>query len=433
MQVHKPFKLIVPTYIYNRINNEISRNKNAYYFIIDYMINYTNQDKRNKDGYININCNEMQAVIKRKPYSYIKTLEKCELLECNNVYKIGVHKQMYRINPSIILDFNTVDVHSTDTLFKPLLKYYRNKKTHYNLLEPYLAEMKNKLMNIEFDYNAAFKWIDSVADDKKRISYYSAVLRLQDNRQRYFKRNKTNNRLDTNLTNLKKDLRNFLIGDFVQIDLKNSQPLLLSILIKQLLNTNTILMFQKIKKNIIQNIGIKSFNTLSKIRKNQDFSKNANYCLYDWTISGQFYERMEKEFNYKFCRNEIKELMFKVLFSKNLCRNEKAVFEPYKKEKELFAKIFPYEYEVIKLLKEKNHEYLSILLQKIESNIFIDTIAPRLVENGIIPLTIHDSVIVEVEHKEKALNIIHNSFVEVVGIVPSFSIEKLNITNIKST
>ena len=44
------------------------------------------------------------------------------------------------------------------------------------------------------------------------------------------------------------------------------------------------------------------------------------------------------------------------------------------------------------------------------------------VENGIIPITIHDAVLIELKHKETALKLMSKVFMEQLGVVPSFRI-----------
>lgn len=64
-------------------------------------------------------------------------------------------------------------------------------------------------------------------------------------------------------------------------------------------------------------------------------------------------------------------------------------------------------------------------MQNLESYIFIDVIAKKLVEAGIIPLTIHDSIIVRSEQANNALEIIEEVFRSNFDCVPTFHIKKL--------
>ena len=103
-----------------------------------------------------------------------------------------------------------------------------------------------------------------------------------------------------------------------------------------------------------------------------------------------------------------------------------------KVREQVFKTVYPLIYEITKTLKDgdrygENESYknLSISLQQLESFIFIDVIAKELCENGIIPLTIHDSFIVSKDEAEKAKNIACKVFKTIFGVVPSFSVEAL--------
>jgi hypothetical protein len=76
-------------------------------------------------------------------------------------------------------------------------------------------------------------------------------------------------------------------------------------------------------------------------------------------------------------------------------------------------------------LKVKDHRALSIYLQKLESYLFIDCIAKELINEGIIPYTIHDSVIVKKKDEAKTIEIMNRGFISQIGFVPTFSIEDI--------
>ena len=65
----------------------------------------------------------------------------------------------------------------------------------------------------------------------------------------------------------------------------------------------------------------------------------------------------------------------------------------------------------------------------VESYLFIDCIAKELVNNGIVPFTIHDSVIVKAEHQLKTIDIMNEVFMKQIGVTPSFKVENLNPSN----
>jgi len=87
--------------------------------------------------------------------------------------------------------------------------------------------------------------------------------------------------------------------------------------------------------------------------------------------------------------------------------------------------VCPFLAEVIVMLKKKKHNQLAIYLQRVESYVFIDDIARALFDTGILPATIHDSVLVKREHEQKAIEIISSVFMRHFGIVPTLEMEYL--------
>jgi hypothetical protein len=309
--------------------------------------------------------------------------------------------------------------------------------------------MKNKLMNLQFDYDAAKIYISKIPDIKKRLAYLMQIEALADKRLRYFARNKTNNRLYTNVTNLKKELREFIIGDFVNIDLKNSQPFFLGQLLIYLnelaanlyfrdinrdlrnINNNTILCSSFLKFDLVKVFGIKVIKSISKIHQKQKNSNLVNLKEFtDCVNAGNLYEYVGNYFDGKYKRDEIKDMMFAILFSQNIEYKNHIKIIPYEKEKKVFAEVFPIVAEIVKILKEGKfnsgkYKKLPILLQKIESYNFIDCIAKELVNAGIVPITIHDSVIVERVHEVRTIEIINNVFTKYFGILPTLKVSSI--------
>lgn len=442
MRINKPYSLFVPAAAVEMINSKVKRSRENYFYILHYLITKPIHNRRFENGFVPINCREIQRIISNDPKTYLKTLEKYELIQSDNLYSRGNKSLYYLINPAILTNTNIVEVKPGCSLYCSLWTQKKNERTNDSKLEPYLKEMRKAFMNMSFDYEAALKLISSVSDNVKRNSYKIAMLQLIDPRERYFKRNLTNNRLDTNLTNLKKDLRQFIKGDFVSIDLVNSQPFFLFLLIdvfgqKDLLtlNCNTILtdnlrdipLCSEIKlKSIVKRFGLQQIKECAKSRKINEMAFFTNLTKYkNWTCSGLFYDNFIKHFANKYDRDAIKKIMFAVLFSQNEIHSHYRRSVPYEKEKKLFAEVFPVISEITTILKRKDHSSLAIYLQRVEAEIFIDNIAKRLCENGIVPLTIHDSVIVETKYQSKALQIMQGVFLEAFGIVPQFKVETL--------
>jgi hypothetical protein len=442
MKTNRPYLLFVPTAVHDTICRHVRRNKENYFFIIHYILTKPVHDKNCKDDYVNINKKKVSAIINSNPYNYIKLLEKYELIESDEDFKPGIKSKHYRLKPEIKIDTNFVLVTYEQPIYKALTRRHKNRATNYSRLPSYLNEMRKAFMKITFDYAAAYKWIDGVTDFKKRLSYTIAMKQIQDPRERYFKRNRTNGRLDTNLTNLKKHLKGFIVGDFVQIDLSNSQPFLFFCLIDFLAkNISDLSLIEQTHinkpqapayclifdiKNIAKTFGIATIKDIAKIRKKDEISFNTNLSKYkDWTLNGVLYENMAKFYNNEMGREDMKKLMWPLLFSDNFNYEGRRRYIPYEKEKKVFAGVFPFIYEIIVALKRKNNRDLAVMLQRIESFIFIDCIAQKLVNAGIIPLTVHDCIIVPKCHERAAINVIKAVFKEQFNLIPTFKIEPL--------
>ncbi len=434
MKVHQPIKLFCPSRVLDTINQYVKSRPENYVFLVHYLLMIPNNDKRLGNNFAPINRKKIEKLFNCKPDKYINFLEKCDFIESDKEFKPGIKAKYYRINPSVEFDCNTYDLQPGTPLFKSLYRDLKISKSHLSKLPYHLNVMRKHFQNLEFDHEGAMQWISNEPDAQKRLSYSISVSQLADKRFRYFKRNNTNNRLDTNLTNLKKELRQFIVGDYVSIDLKNSQPFFLSILAEitfQIINQKDNIKHPPLCtqigiKDVIQFFGIQCFKSLSKSRQNRDFSNFATlWSFKEAVLSGKFYDDFLQKFDGNLTRDEIKKIVFEVLFSKNEVYYGFKRFTPFEKEKQIFASVYPEVHEIIETLKKKDNSKLAIFLQRIESRIFIDVIAKELVTVGIVPLTVHDSVIVPTQLKDEAMAIIRQVFTREFGVIPTFSIEPL--------
>jgi hypothetical protein len=170
-------------------------------------------------------------------------------------------------------------------------------------------------------------------------------------------RNDTNRRLDTNLTNLCKDLTNIIVEDnnLVQLDLSNSQFAILSHLIP----------------TEVVGDDVELFKELSYSGK-----------LYDY-IKGVLALENKKE---------AKQVTFELLFSSNNNKSSKL-----KKLKEVFPNVLGW---INGYKKENGTEAFAVMLQMFESEMFIDHLWMDIKRKGYMCLTKHDSLIVKREDYE---------------------------------
>ena len=436
MKVAKPIVFHVPALFVSKLNKCIKQNPPkfdydiAYFFFIINRITTNHYTKDKKKEFTRVNIQKLHKLSIYSIGSYMKYLKKYEFIFSDNTYKPKVKSYGYKLNENLLIGEFYFNVEPGTKLFEKIIHTQRLKKTNFAKMQDYLKKMKDLFMSIEIDTEAAKKWINENSTEAEKHFRRTMLLQFQDKRFRYFKRNRTNGRLDTNLTNIKKELRYCLKGDWTSFDLKNSQPFFLY---SNILNNTSINPMEnhrtygceKGSLSVEDSFGVSTLKKISKSRKKSRFRNFTTLSLElnkfkKAVLNGKYYESL---MNGTLTRDEAKNTNWGVYFSKNYEQTKFSYFIPYKKEKEIFAGIYPYIYEIIKILKEKDHARLAIFLQKVESFVFIDTIAYRLVQKGIIPLTVHDSIIVPSHQKERAKQIIEGTFQELFGTIPAFHIE----------
>ena len=355
---------------------------------------------------------------------YIKILRNGEFIIDDNSYQKGVKSLYFKINPELFSkDIKSIEILPNSRIFKRLKAKTHNRKAHANRMPLHLKAMLSEFRKLEMDYKGSYTWINKNATANKKTHYIQSIKNIEDKRLRYFKRNKTNKRLDTNLTNMKSELRQFIKGKYVSIDLKNSQPFLLSMVLKNIIHKGSSLCCLLQEKELTKTFGKKRLQKVLKTHQNREKSEMVSLCLYNESaLNGNLYDDFIQQYSESLTRDEVKDIIFRVLFSKNVCKNK---FIPFQEDKKKFKKVFPIVYESVKELKDRDNRTLPIYLQRLESYLFIDCIAKELVQEGIVPFTIHDSVIVKETDIKLTLKIINNVFMQELGIVPALETKKL--------
>lgn len=431
MRVSKPVILYLPQSLISELDNYLEEappnfkfERKYFYYLIHYLTVMAIQYKN--DEYFPMKRDFLKSVTVSNIDRYIKILENGEFIISDKSYKKGMKSLKYKLNLLFIDGLSKFELQPGCKLSNRIVKKLYQGKSHYNRLEPHLRRMKDEFMKIELDYPAAYKWIENNSKGIQWLNYFTSVNHIEDKRFRYFKRNKTNRRLDTNLTNFKSDLRQFIKGNYVSIDLKNSQPFLLGVLIDRIINNRDTLCCYLEDGKLIENFGVKQIKSILLFRQNQEKSNLAKFrTFYNSVSKGVLYEELIKSFPRDNTREVVKRIMFEVLFSRNEYYSRYRKIIPFERNKKAFERVFPFVSQAVRTLKTKDHKVLPIYLQSLESFLFIDCIAKDLVNNGIVPFTIHDSVIVKKEYHKKALEIMEDVFMKQLGVIPSFDVKDL--------
>lgn len=179
-------------------------------------------------------------------------------------------------------------------------------------------------------------------------------------------RNTTNNRLDTNLTNLPSVYTDWICkkNDLIQIDLANSQLCFLSKMLEDTPGLNGV----------------------------------DNFC--NISYNGEIYDYVQNQLGLE-TRDDAKLLMITILFSSNYNSKGKKEF------KSLFPEVHGWLHAY---KKEHGYKNISITLQKMESKLFIDKIYVTLKKRGVFCLTKHDSLIIRSRDANKVLQTLKTQF-----------------------
>ena len=227
-------------------------------------------------------------------------------------------------------------------------------------------------------------------------SFNSAVLAAQSiaDQRFYCERSPKNGRVHTNVTNLTKSLRRFLIldgcADLTQFDIRSSQPFFLGGLARLAVEDG-------LDVGLTQN----AVDEWQRLVAKRD-------------IYAEIAALLENDGCTPLDRDAGKTAMMLILFSHNNQRE---------KAKEAFAHRFPEMFEFVRRLKLYRHNDCAMTLQRFEAMVVIDRIACRLTAAGVRLLTVHDALIVRSADRETVNNVMVSELSDVVGACPQLHVD----------
>ena len=260
--------------------------------------------------------------------------------------------------------------HSQEYLKKTFLNY-NNSPIPIDIRE----KLINDLYKVKIDVDSSILYLNNLKQNRLiySIKYQKNLISVENiGINNIFFKFDEYGRMHTNFTVLKREIRkNYItINNYpvYELDIKNSQPLFLIVLMKEKLPVSTM---------------IKS-----------DVSKYI-----DLVRNGLIYEEIATKFKLK-DRDEAKIMMYRVLFGKNGHK---------RRENILFKEMFPTVYEFIRNYKEsaKDYKVLSHDLQLRESDFIYNKVVRHLMNSHPdMPLfTIHDSIDIPIKYKDEVQNI----------------------------
>lgn len=429
-------------------------------------------DYEENDGYVPINKKKLQSMGIHNYKEYITYLENCNVIHVGTRYIVGEQSRGIKFTNIYALSKVIPYTIKKKTLLKAIFKNrqeFIDSAHEYPYLNKWWEENK-----IQIDYERAKTYLDEklVQDRQTFCEKYQMTeevyLREQRNNKRRRRRNKTKyptyqynsafmliNRLHkkeyfmkidktagryhTIFTQLPKELKLFIKYDgnqLIGVDLTNSQPLLATALLdKEIFVSNPILMETIIRFNPFYQE--QQTNMLEKlIEENQNKPDVLEYKRI--VANGQFYE----EFGSLLMQNglipenitdseEIRSLAKTTTFASFFASN----FDYWHiKAIQHFHDTFPNVYNIFSKIKyvvkgtkkkDKVHKALSVSLQALEAEIFLNKISLRIsISHPDMPIfTIHDSIVTTVGNQELVKQFIEEAIFETLQVEPILKIE----------
>lgn len=306
----------------------------------------------------------------------------------------------------------------------------------------YSTESANWIRSMKYDGAAALDYLNRLyvtkteykgkiltEKTKSFLELKIQVLELGNTEQKYrdIAISQTNGRVTTDISDLRKDFRQFIKGDDLLIlDITNSQPVLLNVLIDFILDPASYPTLEKYLGFIFD----RSLSYKKKTKVTKDTYLNAlkgvqvnlheQFKIYrKVTESGKFYEYLQEWFwrnNYKkyeeneyWIRDNMKKTAFQMFYMDWSSKELAASFPYVNKFIDTVKKVF---IDISNDLRNstKKARLFAVTMQAIESLLWIQTIQTLLNEKKIKYYGIHDSVIIESKDKDEVLSIIRKVY-----------------------
>ncbi|WDF47424.1 hypothetical protein PQ459_02815 [Chryseobacterium sp. KACC 21268] len=398
-----------PRYLDYLISSDIIVRNNQYSTIDHYSKSYKLSDQHHKSKLMEVEVTDYITITSLKTFTNLESKGFIPILPESNDVKVEIFEKWF--NDKLTIDSVGAEKYLSTLRDEEVIEY----PIAY---EAYMSNQKDKNLKKRFE-----KVKDPYRAYARRLI---PVLKVK-NKQFELTIDRTAGRLHTPLTQLKKELRQFLRYDnkkLVSIDIKNSQPYLSTILFNnEAFNKNK--MGEKIKmyNNIDYNQSPINLYYDSENKLPEDVEKYIKQV-----VSGKFYEEFSELLiedgllpdGITDSRKYAKTVAFRTLFSPNSHKN-------IVKEIQLFAKLYPKVYENFAFVKQGRDKYntLACLLQNIEAELILKTICEDISEQlPYAPIfTIHDSIVTTVEHHEKVKDIMYKRLEEKIGYPPQLSLE----------
>lgn len=418
-----------------------------FYSIIDYLCKgMEKEDLDDNKGYINLNAQKLQKA-NHNYKKYLDHLVKNQFLRTDMKYIVGKKSFGYLINEYKTYKASPKRIEIKDyTIRKKKIAEIKEQEKELKQSaksHPYLTKWFNEKLQIDIQ-GAELKVEELFPEQTGPIKgtrkgkasrwtkRYKAIQSINKfaNQEFYYGADDNVGRFHSNFTNLKRELRHYITYEgqkLVNVDIKNSQPLLSTLLLNKKFWTKneggllSIHYFPSLLNNLSKfNLDYYYIIMLVKALKKIDNQLISEYI--DYVNSGEFYKKISLKLypTRTFEKQAIKDMFYKLFFSKN------RVIQGHKnKPKRDFRAHFPKVYEIFSMIKRKDHKTLAQLLQRIESIVMIQKVAKRISEEKPdLPIfTIHDSLATTVGNQDYVSLIIKEETARLTGLNAKLGLE----------
>lgn len=372
---------------------------------------------------------------------YLDYLIENKIVLTDNFYVPKEKSKSYKINEDYLGELKVFTM-DNQLFIKRTLKSI-NEKVKLKISKEH---KNNFLKDFKLDFDGAvehliWRYSNNIPDKKgqyltnwtKLIAEHK-LLQIRDN-QLYMSRSDSNGRINSNLTSLNGFLKSFILGYETQLDISASQPTILIVLInwiKMIQAQGSLLshpsynsLTSHVCKMILKYLGNVDGARFIKELKNVKIPSQDEINLYKkLCYNGEFYQHFIDKYKNKgvtLTKDKLKvDVMFPVFYSSNRNVNE---------DKKIFQSEFPTIYKMMCDIKgiskmKKGYAILAIILQSIESHIWVDNVLEKLDKMGVKYHFIHDAIIVKEVDEYRAYVAVLEQFNK-YGISPKLIAEDL--------
>jgi len=383
------------------------------------------KDLIDEQGYVPLHAPLLKLRV-HNYFSYMKYLIENGVIECSGKYEPGARSKGYRFAEH----YRTSPIISITITKRTLIKsiqskdnWTRNMEAKYHFLHRWFDD------KLSIDYAAATEMNEQMKLHSIESCDNNAYLRFNANQANiirlkehdyYFNVDCSAGRLHTNLTALKKELRQYVHYDgqiLASVDVVASQPFLIGNLLLSPYFT------EKENKSVLSYHSvwgrIRKEMDLAQIRKHtQNLDDDA--ALFKLDCATDFYSAFMDRIKLAgieiyLDRDTVKKATYMILYSKNGYFSQNGA-----EMKRIFKVLYPSVYALLEVYKKRTHTALPVLLQHVEAQVILSGVARGISKRKKdVPLySLHDSLVLPASEIALCKEAFDEVYSTLVGAVP---------------